>query len=367
LSGGKQYISYPELTRAALQQKTYGTGLRYWQYLASFGVYSSTYSVSLVRDRLGVIFGIGSRQVYAVLRAGDGELWDWYRGTGPGDSGRIRVYSPDEVAKSFGLENPGRGIERDVREITGRSHRRGVYCALQDTSVVLASPTTRDNFKATWGVSVRTQQHYDRSLDIELGENFILVAAGSTYEECVAIFRRMCVERGPYRISKKRIYKNGKFRCSVWGIYRQIGNTRPGQRYIESERSKLMLIGYSKGAGIWIEKQLCMSLRPHLSTLLTSVVGEAPEPTTVRTISQHDFAVVAGVLVRAASSSPEPGNIEEAQCAESLDRAPNRPTPPVCTTTVSTGTTGRTYSAGMYHVGEVRNTQIDTDCNTVMG
>jgi len=276
------YISYPEITRAAIKQKCYTNGLRYWECLARARNFTFPMSTTIVREDLMDTFLLKRRASYKILARGNGLFWDYTRGTYNGNPGSVRIYSPEEVAQRLGLKSTGPTVERELFELLDNSPRKYQYVNLMGymNEDALASPVTQSKIAELTGISPKCQQIYKKALDIDERANYLLVEARADYEECCAYMQANGLSIGLYKIARKRIYSLEKKQVlDVWGIFRRIGNTFPGTVYQDSLRSNVKCLGLANGDGVWAENEVCTRLLRYLDSTLTITGGRLWAPT----------------------------------------------------------------------------------------
>lgn len=91
------YRYYPDLTIAAMRQDVFANGFRFWEYFISRGVpWQKT--VMVFTTMLDCLFDIKTRQAHRILNDGADIFWEYIPGTRQDDRGKVRVFSPQEVA-----------------------------------------------------------------------------------------------------------------------------------------------------------------------------------------------------------------------------------------------------------------------------
>jgi len=161
-----RYYIYPVLATKALGDRIYSSGYRQWAVFPDSSGREDWLSVDEFQSVVGAHLGTHTRNTYKTLSRHSGVYWDYVRGTGRYCRGRVRIFSPHEVAEVFGFKGPGPRLERPVSEAAGRAHKRNLYRALAEHYARPVVPMIPNRLEIPWGIKVKTRQSYHICLDL---------------------------------------------------------------------------------------------------------------------------------------------------------------------------------------------------------
>lgn len=279
MSGGT-YHFYPKLMAESNRLGYTEGGAKYWSMLQARGASGIWVALPHVKETVMLIFRITRRQFYKVIGKWNGIFWDYNKGVAIGRPGKFRLKTPEELAETFDLKNPGDLVERPLEEILDGACMPSIYKALSEYHCEAASPITRKEKERLYGIKRRSQQNYHSKLDMPRQENFKVESAHASLHDCRKHFIDQEFKVGPHRIKKIHVYRKDGSVLTMWAVLKQLGSTCY-ETYHESEKSELTMLGKANGYGIWMEKQLCPKMHTHIRYTITSestVPGEDELP-----------------------------------------------------------------------------------------
>lgn len=133
-------------------------------------------------------FGRQPRDVYRMFSPGSGYFWRYTPGSGKGNPGMLRIFTPQEVASAFRLGSPGPTEARPLAEIIGADSVYHAYLMIRDRLERSGQPATPRVIEEKTSISEPRQCDFRARADAEHGDALVL---RDVYESMAAAVKRL--------------------------------------------------------------------------------------------------------------------------------------------------------------------------------